>query len=137
MLSEEQLLVFKTLEDELNEGNYHLLAKPADEFEGQFSRPEDRSLNPLVIRCILHFYLYCGSTPYTGPHSLRPLDMKIILACKTLSQLFSMAIKHFRDCLFTKAVQASSTSMNSSGSPAKPDSRQNSNNNEAGKHKFD
>ena len=33
MLSEEQLLVFKSLEDELNEGNYHLLAKAADEFE--------------------------------------------------------------------------------------------------------
>jgi hypothetical protein len=33
LLSEEQLLVFKSLEDELNEGNYHLLAKPADEFE--------------------------------------------------------------------------------------------------------
>jgi hypothetical protein len=28
----------------------------------QFAKPEDRSLNPLVIRCILHFYLYCGST---------------------------------------------------------------------------
>jgi len=62
-----------------------LLAKPADEFELQFGRPEDRSLNPLVIRCILHFYLFTGSTTYTGPHGLRPLDMKIILACKTLS----------------------------------------------------
>lgn len=105
MLSEEQLLVFKSLEDELKDGNYHLLAKPADEYEQQFSKPEDRSLNPLVIRCILHFYLYCGSTQYTGPHSLRPLDMKIIIACKTLNQLFSLAIKHFRDCLFTKATQ--------------------------------
>jgi hypothetical protein len=101
-LSEEQLLVFKSLEDELNEGNFHLLAKPADEFESQFGKPEDRSLNPLAIRCILHFYLYCGSTSYTGPHGLRPLDMKIIIACKTLSQLFSLALKHFRDCLFTK-----------------------------------
>lgn len=105
MLSEEQLLVFKSLEDELKDGNYHLLAKPADEYEQQFAKPEDRSLNPLVIRCILHFYLYCGSTQYTGPHSLRPLDMKIIIACKTLNQLFSMAIKHFRDCLFTKSTQ--------------------------------
>jgi hypothetical protein len=33
MLSEEQLLVFKSLEDELKDGNYHLLAKPADEYE--------------------------------------------------------------------------------------------------------
>jgi hypothetical protein len=31
--------------------------------------------------------------------------MKIIIACKTLNQLFSLAIKHFRDCLFTKATQ--------------------------------
>ena len=129
-MSEEQLLVFKSLEDELNDGNYHLLAKPADEFELLFGRPEDRSLNPLVIRSILHFYLYCGSTDYTGPHGLRPLDMKIILACKTLSQLFSLGIKHFRDCLFTKppAIQ---------GTPEKPASRTASQSAELGKQKFD
>ena len=85
MLSEEQLLVFKSLEDELSEGNYHLLARPADELESKFAKPTERQLNPLVIRCILNFYLYCGSSPYTGPQGIRPLDMKIILACKTLS----------------------------------------------------
>lgn len=62
LLSEEQLLVFKSLEDELNDGNYHLLAKPADEYEDKFARPAERQLNPLVIKCILHFYLYCGSS---------------------------------------------------------------------------
>lgn len=85
MLSEEQLLVFKSLEDELSEGNYHLLARPADELEAKFAKPTERQLNPLVIKCILYFYLFCGSSPYSGPHGLRPLDMKIILACKTLT----------------------------------------------------
>ena len=101
LLSDDQLIVFKSLEEELSEGNYHLLAKPADELEAKFAKPTDRQLNPLVIRCILHFYLYCGSSPYTGPQGLRPLDMKIIIGCKTLGQLFTTAIKHFRDCLFT------------------------------------
>ena len=36
------------MEDELKDGNYHLLAKPADEHEQQFAKPEDRSLNPLL-----------------------------------------------------------------------------------------
>ena len=85
MLSEEQLLVFKSLEDELQEGNYHLLARPADELEHKFAKPTERQLNPLVIRCILHFYLYAGSSQYTGPQGIRPLDMKIILSCKTLN----------------------------------------------------
>jgi hypothetical protein len=66
-LSEDQLIVFKTLEEELSEGNYHLLARPADELESKFAKPTDRQLNPLVIRCILHFYLFCGSSPYTSP----------------------------------------------------------------------
>lgn len=42
MLSEEQLLVFKSLEDELSEGNYHLLARPADELEAKFAKPTER-----------------------------------------------------------------------------------------------
>jgi ABC-type transporter MlaC component len=46
-----------------------------------------------------------------------------------------MAIKHFRDCLFTKTVAASSSTINSS--PSKPDSRQHSQSVEAGKQKFD
>ena len=101
MLSEEQLLVMQLQDEELGEGNYHLLAKPADELEAKYSKPTERQLNPLVIRCILYFYLYCGSSPYSGPGALRPLDMKIILACKTLHQLFTTAIKHFRECLFS------------------------------------
>lgn len=84
LLSEEQLLVFKSLEEELSEGNYHLLAKPADELEAKYAKPTDRQLNPLVIKSILSFYLFCGSSQFTGPQGLRPLDMKIILACKTL-----------------------------------------------------
>jgi hypothetical protein len=49
-------------DEELAEGNYHLLAKPADELEAKFAKPTERQLNPLVIRCILYFYLYCGSS---------------------------------------------------------------------------
>lgn len=67
LLSEEQLLVFKSLEDELNDGKYHLLARPADECEAKFAKPTERQLNPLVIRCILNFYLFCGSTPISNP----------------------------------------------------------------------
>ena len=59
--------------------------------------------------------------------------MKIILACKTLSQLFSLGIKHFRDCLFTKSSQVPAIS----GSPEKPASRQASQGAELGKQKFD
>lgn len=68
-----------------------------------------------MIRCILYFYLYCGSSQQTGPGALRPLDMRIILGCKTLHQLFTTAIKHFRECLFatptTKSQSSSSKSI--------------------------
>ena len=100
--------MFKNFEEEQSESNFYMLAKPADELEAKFAKPTDRQLNPLVIRCILSFYLFCGSSPYTGPQGLRPLDMKIILGCKTLIQLFTTAIKHFRECLFSTVSKGNS-----------------------------
>lgn len=61
MISEDQIIVFKSLEEELSEGNYHILARPADELEAKYAKPTDRQLNPLIIKSILHFYLYCGA----------------------------------------------------------------------------
>jgi hypothetical protein len=101
-------------DEEMAEGNYHLLAKPADELEAKYAKPTERQLNPLVIRCILYFYLYCGSSQQTGPGALRPLDMRIILGCKTLHQLFTTAIKHFRECLFASPIAKSQSSSSKS-----------------------
>lgn len=103
-------------DEELAESNYYLLAKPADELEAKYAKPTDRQLNPLVIRCILYFYLYCGSSHQTGPGALRPLDMRIILGCKTLHQLFVTAIKHFRECLFASPTNIPKSHSSSSKS---------------------
>jgi hypothetical protein len=40
--------------------------------------------------------------------------MRIILGCKTLHQLFTTAIKHFRECLFASASSKSQTSSSKS-----------------------
>lgn len=42
MISEDQIIVFKSLEEELSEGNYHILARPADELEAKYAKPTDR-----------------------------------------------------------------------------------------------
>jgi hypothetical protein len=107
------------LEEQIQEGHFQLLARPADEVENKLARPGDRHVNPLVIKCVMNFNLYCSTLALSS--GVRPLDLKIILGCKTLHQLFVTVLKHFRECLFSSNKTALNQTSSSIGViPSKP-----------------